>query len=164
MPSGRLCENSVHGSTWLTTNGRENTEIKYLSVRPERCRRAPKVFSHSLAQARNPYLLRRSLVSRHSTTRGEPRTARASDARITVQPEAAITRSRSGSGGADMAQPHCPRLEGLVPWSRETDVQMLMKSSISLRFVQNSNPPPTRSSLAHIIANLIQTPGVALHR
>jgi hypothetical protein len=44
-----LCENSVHGSTWLTTNGRENTEIKYLSVRPERCRRAPKGFTQSAA-------------------------------------------------------------------------------------------------------------------
>jgi hypothetical protein len=43
-----LCENSVRGSTWLTPNGREDTEINYLSGRPERCRRAPKVFSHSL--------------------------------------------------------------------------------------------------------------------
>jgi hypothetical protein len=45
----RPCENSVHGSTWLTTNGRENTVITYLSVRPELGRRAPKVFSHSIS-------------------------------------------------------------------------------------------------------------------
>jgi len=31
---------------------------------------------------------------------------------------------------ADMAQTHCPRLEGLVPWSREADVQILMNSLI----------------------------------
>ena len=31
---------------------------------------------------------------------------------------------------ADRAQTHCPRLEGLVPWSREADVQILMNSLI----------------------------------
>jgi hypothetical protein len=32
----RLCENSVHGSTRLTTNGVVSLNIKHLSVRPER--------------------------------------------------------------------------------------------------------------------------------
>src|SRR6266850_3369884 len=31
----RLCENTVHGSTRLTTNGVVSLEIEYLSVRPE---------------------------------------------------------------------------------------------------------------------------------
>src|SRR6266850_1732935 len=46
---GRLCENTVHGSTRLTTNGVVSLEIEYLSVRPEHRRRAPREFSHSLA-------------------------------------------------------------------------------------------------------------------
>src|SRR6185295_8516218 len=45
----RLCENTVHGSTRLTTNGVVSLEIEYLSVRPEHRRRAPREFSHSLA-------------------------------------------------------------------------------------------------------------------
>jgi hypothetical protein len=45
----RLCENSVHGSTGLTTNGYETLQIKHLAVRPELRRRAPKEFSHSLS-------------------------------------------------------------------------------------------------------------------
>ena len=49
----RLCENSVHGSTELTTNGYETLQIKHLAVRPELRRRAPKEFSHSLANARD---------------------------------------------------------------------------------------------------------------
>jgi len=40
--------NSVHGSTKLTTNGGVLLEIKYLSVRPEPRRRAPRAFLHSL--------------------------------------------------------------------------------------------------------------------
>jgi hypothetical protein len=32
---GRLCENSVHGSAELTTNGSEVLRIKQLAVRPE---------------------------------------------------------------------------------------------------------------------------------
>src|SRR5258705_5435876 len=47
---GRLCETTVHGSTRLTTNGVVSLEIEYLSVRPEHRRRAPREFSHSLAQ------------------------------------------------------------------------------------------------------------------
>jgi len=31
----RLCENTVHGSTWLTTNGALSQEIEHLPVRPE---------------------------------------------------------------------------------------------------------------------------------
>ena len=50
IPSGRLCENTVHGSTRLTTNGVVSLEIEYLSVRPERRRRAPREFAHSLAE------------------------------------------------------------------------------------------------------------------
>ena len=50
IPSGRLCENTVHGSTRLTTNGVVSLEIEYLSVRPEHRRRAPREFSHSLAE------------------------------------------------------------------------------------------------------------------
>src|SRR6185295_6839315 len=46
----RLCENTVHGSTRLTTNGLVSLEIEYLSVRPEHRRRAPKKFLHSLPQ------------------------------------------------------------------------------------------------------------------
>ena len=53
IPSDRLCENSVHGSTWLTTNGCQKLQIKHLAVRPELRRRAPKEFSHSLANARD---------------------------------------------------------------------------------------------------------------
>src|SRR5258708_3959201 len=49
IPSGRLCENTVHGSTRLTTNGVVSLEIEYLSVRPEHRRRAPREFSHSLS-------------------------------------------------------------------------------------------------------------------
>ena len=49
----RLCENSVHGSTGLTTNGYETLQIKHLAVRPELRRRAPKEFSHSLPYARS---------------------------------------------------------------------------------------------------------------
>jgi hypothetical protein len=45
----RLCENTVHGSTKLTTNGVVLLEFDYLSVRPERRRRAPIEFLHSLA-------------------------------------------------------------------------------------------------------------------
>src|SRR6266850_7201913 len=45
----RLCENTVHGSTRLTTNGVVSLEIEYLSVRPEHRRRAPREFSHSLS-------------------------------------------------------------------------------------------------------------------
>ena len=37
----RLCENYVHGSTQLTTNGVVSIDIEYLSARPERGRRAP---------------------------------------------------------------------------------------------------------------------------
>src|SRR5260370_42616931 len=48
-PFGRLCENTVHGSTRLTTNGVVSLEIEYLSVRPEHRRRAPREFSHSLS-------------------------------------------------------------------------------------------------------------------
>ena len=44
----RLCENTVHGSTGLTTNGALPLKIEHLSVRPELRRRAPKEFSHSL--------------------------------------------------------------------------------------------------------------------
>ena len=40
---------TVHGSTGLTTNGVVSLEIEYLSVRPERRRRAPKAFSHTLS-------------------------------------------------------------------------------------------------------------------
>ena len=50
IPRGRLCENTVHGSTRLTTNGVVSLEIEYLSVRPEHRRRAPREFSHSLAE------------------------------------------------------------------------------------------------------------------
>jgi hypothetical protein len=50
IPSGRLCENSVHGSTKLTTNAVVSLKIEYLSVRPEQRRRAPREFSHSLAE------------------------------------------------------------------------------------------------------------------
>jgi hypothetical protein len=50
--SSRLCENSVHGSTKLTTNAVVSLKIEYLSVRPERGRRAPREFSHSLAERR----------------------------------------------------------------------------------------------------------------
>jgi len=46
--SSRLCENSVHGSTKLTTNAVVSLKIEYLSVRPEQRRRAPREFSHSL--------------------------------------------------------------------------------------------------------------------
>jgi hypothetical protein len=42
IPSGRLCENTVYGSTRLTTNGVVSLEIEYLSVRPEHRRRAPR--------------------------------------------------------------------------------------------------------------------------
>src|SRR6266550_1112279 len=48
---GRLCENTVHGSTGLTTNGRQITKFSYLSVRPELCRRAPKSFCFSHSQS-----------------------------------------------------------------------------------------------------------------
>ena len=48
-PFGRLCENTVHGSTRLTTNGVVSLEIEYLSVRLEHRRRAPREFSHSLS-------------------------------------------------------------------------------------------------------------------
>src|SRR5882672_4733618 len=44
----RLCENYVHGSTALTTNEMASLESKYLSVRPEHRRRAPREFSDSL--------------------------------------------------------------------------------------------------------------------
>jgi hypothetical protein len=40
----RLCENYVHGSTKLTTNGMALLESKYLSARPEPSRRAPMEF------------------------------------------------------------------------------------------------------------------------
>ena len=43
----RVSENTVHGSTVLTTNGVGFLELEYLSVRPERRRRAPTQFSHS---------------------------------------------------------------------------------------------------------------------
>ena len=55
LRSARLCENSVHGSTKLTTNAVVSLKIEYLSVRPEQRRRAPREFSHSL-------LLRMTLV------------------------------------------------------------------------------------------------------
>ncbi len=48
ISTDRLCENTVHGSTRLTTNGVASLEIEYLSVRPEHRRRAPREFSHSL--------------------------------------------------------------------------------------------------------------------
>jgi hypothetical protein len=41
--------NAVHGSTGLTTNGRDVPIIDQLTVRPELCRRAQIEFSHSLA-------------------------------------------------------------------------------------------------------------------
>ena len=50
IPGVRLCENTVHGSTKLTTNGVVSLEIKYLSVRPEPRRRAQRAFLHSLAE------------------------------------------------------------------------------------------------------------------
>jgi hypothetical protein len=56
--SGRLCENSVHGSTKLTTNDSVSLEINYLSVRPEPSRRAPREFLHSLAVAKDLLFLR----------------------------------------------------------------------------------------------------------
>jgi len=44
-----LCENAVHGLTWLTTNGDAlHYSFKDLAVRPELCRRADGAFSHSL--------------------------------------------------------------------------------------------------------------------
>jgi hypothetical protein len=46
----RLCENSVHGSIGLTTNGYRKLQIKHLAVRPELCRRAPNEFPHSLTR------------------------------------------------------------------------------------------------------------------
>src|SRR5258705_11623783 len=49
ISNDRLCENTVHGSTRLTTNGVVSLEIEYLSVRPEHRRRAPREFSHSLS-------------------------------------------------------------------------------------------------------------------
>src|SRR5258705_3376315 len=52
---GRLCENTVHGSTRLTTNGVVSLEIEYLSVRPEHRRRAPREFSHSLSFEMTPF-------------------------------------------------------------------------------------------------------------
>ena len=45
----KLCENSVLGSTGLTTNGYQTLQIKHLAVRPELSRRAPNEFSHSLS-------------------------------------------------------------------------------------------------------------------
>ena len=45
-----LCENSVHGSTQLTTDGWEVHKMNYLTVRPELRRRAPDEFPHSLTQ------------------------------------------------------------------------------------------------------------------
>jgi hypothetical protein len=53
IPSARQCEKSVHGSTELTTNGIASFETRHLAVRPERRRRAPIEFSHSLAHARD---------------------------------------------------------------------------------------------------------------
>ena len=50
ISNDRLCENTVHGSTRLTTNGVVSLAIEYLSVRPEHCRRAPREFSHSLTK------------------------------------------------------------------------------------------------------------------
>jgi hypothetical protein len=63
IPSGRLCENSVHGSTKLTTNAVVSLKIEYLSVCPEQRRRAPREFSHSLAERRIFPLLSRPLVA-----------------------------------------------------------------------------------------------------
>jgi len=37
MLSARLCENSVHASSGLSTNGCGVHKIKYLAVRPETC-------------------------------------------------------------------------------------------------------------------------------
>ena len=49
MLSARLCENYVHGSTALTTNGMASLESKYLSARRELSRRVPIEFSQSLS-------------------------------------------------------------------------------------------------------------------
>src|SRR6267142_1412048 len=61
ISTARLCENTVHGSTRLTTNGVVSLEIEYLSVRPEHRRRAPREFSHSLT-----FEMTDSLFSCHS--------------------------------------------------------------------------------------------------
>jgi len=52
-PERQTGENAVHGSTRLTTNGVVSFEIEYLSVRPERRRRAPREFSHSLTKPKD---------------------------------------------------------------------------------------------------------------
>src|SRR5262245_29598774 len=61
-------------------------------------------------------LVRSSLVSRHTESRDESWKAWASEPKGAVQaPAVGIIGPWSGLGGADKAQNHCPRLEGLVP-------------------------------------------------
>ncbi len=67
---GRLCGNSVHGSTKLTTNGVVSLEIEYLSVRPEQCRRAPREFLHSLSEG-EIFLRSRTIVQDDKRTARE---------------------------------------------------------------------------------------------
>ena len=47
-------DHDSYSDTGLTTNGCYTLQIKQLAVRPEPRRRAPKEFSHSLANARDP--------------------------------------------------------------------------------------------------------------
>ena len=46
-------DHDSYSDTGLTTNGCYTLQIKHLAVRPEPRRRAPKEFSHSLANARD---------------------------------------------------------------------------------------------------------------
>jgi hypothetical protein len=53
-PAARLCENPVHASSSLSTNG---VEVNKLTVRPEPGRMAPTGFSHSLAAQNDPRVI-----------------------------------------------------------------------------------------------------------
>ena len=78
-------------------------------------------------------LLRSSLVSRYLTTKGRA-VESAGTRRESKSSAQSCNNPRPAADGvvADRAQTHCPRLEGLVPWSREADVQTLMNSLIVL--------------------------------
>jgi hypothetical protein len=79
------------------------------------------------------FLLRSSLVSRHTTTKGQGLEARARKRAGSVQARTVgITALGVERVVADKAQTHCPRLEGLAPWvSRTQVVKILMNSLIT---------------------------------